>query len=42
MDTDYQVKKKRIEERAPLFESIWLALFFMLRQEYLQARGGSR
>jgi hypothetical protein len=38
MSTDCQHKVHKPNPNPPLFESIWLALFFVLRHEWLQYR----
>jgi hypothetical protein len=38
MNADYQRKVRKPKPAPPLFESIWLALFFVLRHEWLQYR----
>jgi hypothetical protein len=38
MNADYQKKMQKPKPRAPLFESTWLALFLILRHEWLQHR----
>jgi len=41
MNVDYQHKEQKPKPDAPLFESTWLALFFLLRREWLQYRNQS-
>jgi hypothetical protein len=41
MTTENQRKVSKPRPRAPLFESVWLALFLVLRQEWLQLRNPS-
>ncbi|MFC1720221.1 hypothetical protein ACFL00_03670 [Pseudomonadota bacterium] len=38
MNADYQHKVHKPRPNAPLFESTWLALFLLLRHQWLQYR----
>jgi len=38
MNMNYPEKTPKAKARTPMFESTWVALFFVLRQELMQSR----
>jgi len=42
MNVSQQPETQKTEVRAPLFASMWVALFFVLRHEFTQARARAK
>lgn len=42
MNTSRHPEGRKHKKREPLFASTWMALFFVLRQEFAQARARAR
>ncbi len=42
MNVNEQLETQKTKARAPLFASTWVALFFVLRHEFTQARARTK